>query len=84
MIKILERAFVSNKVKHVNDFNTDNVAAYGKFCQKHKIKLYTVSFEKQSHVNIKIFKNYDMHSQLELWLFKFKGVSLDIYKSCMD
>lgn len=80
---MLENA-LSNKVENVNDFNTDSATAYRKFCKKHKIKLNTVPSRKHSNGNINISKINGIHSQLETWLSKFKGVSIRHLQEYLD
>lgn len=81
--KMLECA-LDNKVENVNNFNTDSATAYRKFCKKHKIKLNTVPSGKHSNGNINISKINGIHSQLETWLSKFKGVSTRHLQEYLD
>lgn len=81
--KMLEEA-LSNKVENVNYFNTDSATAYRKFCKKHKIKLNTVPSGKHSNGNINISKINGIHSSLETWLSKFKGVSIRHLQEYLD
>lgn len=81
--EMLESA-LGNKVDNVNDFNTDSATAYRKFCRNHKIKLNTVPSGKHSNGNINISKINGIHSQLETWLSKFKGVSIRHLQEYLD
>ena len=81
--EMLESA-LGNKVDNVNDFNTDSATAYRKFCKNHKIKLNTVPSGKHSNGNINISKINGIHSQLETWLSKFKGVSIRHLQEYLD
>ena len=75
---------LGNKVSETNNFNTDSATAYRKFCKKHNIKLNTVPSGKHSNGEINISKINGIHSQLETWLSKFKGVSIRHLQEYLD
>lgn len=81
--KMLENA-LDSKVKKVNSFNTDSASAYRKFCKKHNIILNAIPSGKHGDKNINISKINGIHSQLETWLTKFKGVSIRHLQEYLD
>lgn len=81
--EMLENA-LSDKVENVNDFNTDSATAYRRFCKNHGINLNTVPSGKHSNGDINISKINGIHSQLETWLSKFKGVSIRHLQEYLD
>jgi len=72
---MLESA-LGKKVDNVNAFNTDSASAYQKFCKDHNIKLNAIPSGQHSNGDVNISKINGIHSQLEIWLTKFKGVSI--------
>ena len=81
--KMLEYA-LDDKVEDVNSFNTDSASAYRKFCKKHNIKLNAIPSGQHSTGAINISKINGIHSQLETWLSKFKGVSIRHLQEYLD
>lgn len=81
--KMLENA-LKDKVENVNNFNTDSASAYQKFCKDHNIKLNAVPSGKHSNGEINISKINGIHSQLETWLSKFRGVSIRHLQEYLD
>ena len=73
--EMLEYA-LDDKVEDVDRFNTDSASAYRKFCKKHNIKLNAIPSGQHSNGEINISKINGIHSQLETWLSKFRGVSI--------
>lgn len=81
--KMLEN-ILGDRVIEVNSFNTDSATAYRKFCKKHQIKLNAIPSGKHSNGEINISKINGIHSQLETWLSKFKGVSIRHLQEYLD
>lgn len=81
--KMLEYA-LDDKVEDVNSFNTDSASSYRKFCKKHNIKLNAIPSGQHSNGAINISKINGIHSQLETWLSKFKGVSIRHLQEYLD
>ena len=81
--KMLEYA-LDDKVEDVNSFNTDSASAYRKFCKKHNIKLNAIPSGQHSNGAINISKINGIHSQLETWLSKFKGISIRHLQEYLD
>ena len=75
---------LGSKVEYVNNLNADSASAYQKFCQNHSIKLNAVPSGKHSNGDINISKINGIHSQLETWLSKFKGVSIRHLQEYLD
>ena len=80
---MLEKA-LGDKVSQASIFNTDSATAYRKFCKKHNIKLCAIPSGKHSDGEINISKINGIHSQLEIWLSKFKGVSIRHLQEYLD
>ena len=80
---MLEKA-LGDKVSQASIFNTDSATAYRKFCKKHNIKLCAIPSGKHSDGEINISKINGIHSQLEIWLLKFKGVSIRHLQEYLD
>ena len=81
--EMLENA-LGDKVEGVNSFNTDSASAYQKFCKNHNIKLNAIPSGQHSNGEINISKINGIHSQLETWLSKFKGVSIRHLQEYLD
>lgn len=81
--EMLEKV-LDNRVQDVSEFNTDSATAYRKFCKKHNIKLNAVPSGKHSNGDINISRINGIHSQLESWLTKFKGVSIRHLQEYLD
>lgn len=75
---------LDDRFENVSEFNTDSATAYRKFCKKHNIKLNSVLSRKHSNGDINISKINGIHSQLENWLTKFKGVSIRHLQEYLD
>lgn len=81
--EMLESA-LGDKVSEANNFNTDSATAYRKFCKNHNIKLHAVPSGRHSNGDINISKINGIHSQLEIWLSKFRGVSIRHLQEYLD
>ncbi len=81
--EMLENA-LGSKVDKVNNLNADSASAYQKFCKNHNITLNAIPSGKHSNGNINISKINGVHSQLETWLSKFKGVSIRHLQEYLD
>ena len=81
--EMLENA-LGNKVENVDYFNTDSASAYQKFCKNHNIKLNAIPSGQHSNGNINISRINGIHSQLETWLSKFRGVSIRHLQEYLD
>ena len=65
-----------NKVKDVRSMNTDSASVYQNFCMNNRIALHQIPSGKHSRGTININTINGVHSQLETWLSKFRGVSI--------
>ena len=81
--EMLENA-LSDKVTNVNNFNTDSASTYRKICKNHSIKLNAIPSGKHSNGEINISKINGIHSQLETWLSRFRGVSIRHLQEYLD
>lgn len=81
--EMLENA-LGNKVDKVDYLNADSASAYQKFCKNHNITLNAIPSGKHNNGNINISKINGIHSQLETWLSKFKGVSIRHLQEYLD
>ncbi|MCI6266088.1 MAG: IS1595 family transposase [Bacilli bacterium] len=72
--KMLEEQ-LGDKVENVDLITADSASAYQEFCKKHNIKLIAIpsGFHNDGINNLAEING--LHSQLEVWLTKFRGVS---------
>ena len=63
------------KLNNAKSINADSASAYQGFCENHNLKLQTVPSGFHSNGRINIAEINGVHSQLETWLSKFRGVS---------
>lgn len=80
---MLEKS-LGNKISNVKSFNTDSASAYQEFCSDHNIKLNAVPSGFHSNGEINIAEINGVHSQLETWFSKFKGVSTRHLQEYLD
>lgn len=76
---------LSSKVKKVNELVSDGASAYQKFCKDHLIELHDIPsgyYTDESFRNLAEINN--VHSQLEMWLSKFRGVSIRHLQEYLD
>lgn len=66
---------LGKKLKNAKSINADSASAYQEFCLKHNLKLNAVPSRFHSNGRINIAEINGVHSQLEVWLSKFRGVS---------
>lgn len=66
---------LGKKLKNAKSINADSASAYQKFCSDHNLKLNAVPSGFHSNGQINIAEINGVHSQLEVWLSKFRGVS---------
>lgn len=73
-IKMLDEQ-LSDKVEKVDLITADSASTYQVFCKKHNIKLVAIpsGFHNDGINNLAEING--LHSQLEVWLTKFRGVS---------
>ena len=72
--KMLEDS-LGQKLSNAESINADSASAYQNFCKEHDLKLETVPSGFHSNGKINIAEINGVHSQLETWLSKFRGVS---------
>ena len=66
---------LGKKINNAKSVNADSASAYQNFCSKHNLRLNAVPSGLHSNGNINIAEINGVHSQLETWLSKFRGVS---------
>ena len=66
---------LGKKLKNAKSINADSASAYQKFCLDHNLNLNVVPSGFHSNGQINIAEINGVHSQLEVWLSKFRGVS---------
>ena len=66
---------LGKKLNNVKSINADSASAYQKFYLEHNLKLNAVPSGFHSDGQINIAEINGVHSQLEVWLSKFSGVS---------
>lgn len=72
------------KLKNAKSINADSASAYQEFCSKHKLILNAIpsGFHNDGIFNISEING--VHSQLETWLSKFRGVSIRHFQEYLD
>ena len=71
---MLEKS-LGKKIENGKSINADSASAYQDFCLNHNLKLQAVPSGFHSNGTINIAEINGVHSQLEIWLSKFRGVS---------
>ena len=66
---------LGKKLEKAKSINADSASAYQDFCSNHNLKLQAVPSGCHSNGQINIAEINGVHSQLETWLSKFRGVS---------
>lgn len=66
---------LGKKLNNAKSINADSASAYQKFCLDHNLKLNAVPSGFHSNGQINIAEINGVHSQLEVWLSKFRGIS---------
>ena len=74
LVDVLENS-LDKKLNNGKSINADSASAYQKFCLEHNLKLNAVPSGFHSDGQINIAEINGVHSQLEVWLSKFRGVS---------
>ena len=72
--KMLENS-LGKKLKYAKSIKADSASAYQEFCSNHNLNLFAVPSGFHSNGLINIAEINGVHSQLEVWLTKFRGVS---------
>ena len=75
---------LSTKIEKVNVLTSDSASAYQEFCSKHNIKLQAIPSGFHCDDVINIAEINGIHSQLETWLSKFRGVSIRHLQEYLD
>lgn len=81
--KMLEDCIAKN-LKGAKSITSDSASAYQEFCKKHNLELRTVPSGFHSNGVINIAEINGIHSQLETWLSKFRGVSTRHLQEYLD
>ena len=66
---------LGSKLKNAKSINADSASAYQEFCSNHNLVLQAVPSGFHSNGQINIAEINGVHSQLETWLSKFRGIS---------
>ena len=75
---------LGKKLKNAKYINADSASAYQEFCLNHKIKLRAIPSGFHSNGTYNIAEINGVHSQLETWLSKFKGISTRHLQEYLD
>lgn len=75
---------IGDKIENVKTLTSDSASAYQKFCNAHNIILQNVPSGFHSDGVINIAEINGVHSQLETWLSKFRGVSIRHLQEYLD
>ena len=72
------------KINNAKSINADSASAYQEFCKEYKITLNAIPSGFHNDGVFNIAEINGIHSQLETWLSKFKGVSARHLQECLD
>ena len=75
---------IGPRLNEVKVLTTDSASAYQEFCSSYNIKLQAIPSGFHSDGNINIAEINGIHSQLETWLSKFRGVSIRHLQEYLD
>jgi transposase-like protein len=75
---------LGKKLNNAKIVNADSASAYQKFCLNHDLELQAVPSGFHSNGQINIAEINGVHSQLETWLSKFRGVSTRHLQEYLD
>ena len=72
------------KIKNATTINADSASAYQEFCRSNNLKLNAIPSGFHSNGTFNISEINGIHSQLETWLCKFRGVSTRHLQEYLD
>lgn len=72
------------KIKNATTINADSASAYQEFCKNNNLKLNAIPSGFHSNGIFNISEINGVHSQLETWLCKFKGISTRHLQEYLD
>lgn len=75
---------IGPRLKEVKIMTTDSASAYQEFCSSYNIELQAIPSGFHSDGNINIAEINGIHSQLETWLSKFRGISIRHFQEYLD
>lgn len=81
--KMLQNS-LGNKLENAKIINADSASAYQQFCIDNNLKLNAIPSGFHSNGTINISEINGVHSQLETWLTKFRGISTRHLQEYLD
>ena len=75
---------LGTKLDNAKSINADSASAYQRFCNKYKLVLNAIPSGFHSNGTFNISEINGIHSQLETWLSKFRGVSTRHLQEYLD
>lgn len=75
---------IGPRINEIKTMTTDSASAYQEFCSNYNIELQAIPSGFHSNGNINIAEINGIHSQLETWLSKFRGVSIRHFQEYLD
>ena len=75
---------LGNKLKNAKEINTDSASAYQQFYSDNQLKLNAIPSWFHSDGIINISEINGVHSQLETWFSKFRGISTKHLQEYLD
>lgn len=75
---------LGQKLNQAKSVNADSASAYQDFCEEYNLTLHAIPSGFHSDGTFNISEINDIHSQLETWLSKFKGVSTRHLQEYLD
>lgn len=75
---------LGSKIKNATTINADSASAYQEFCKNNNLKLNAIPSGFHSNGIFNISEINGVHSQLETWLCKFRGISTRHLQEYLD
>lgn len=75
---------LGQKLSKAKSVNTDSASAYQDFCKEYNLTLHAIPSGFHSDGIFNISEINGIHSQLETWLYKFRGVSIRHLQEYLD
>lgn len=75
---------IGPRLNEVKVMTADSASAYQEFCSNYNIKLQAIPSGFHREGNINIAEINGIHSQLETWLSKFRGISIRHFQEYLD
>ena len=78
------KQYIGPRINKIKTITTDSASAYQEFCSFYNIKLKAIPSGFHSDGLYNLAEINGIHSQLETWLSKFRGVSIRHFQEYLD